>query len=186
MKKILIVFTLLALSSVVFAQQYDVPDGAVLLESTIMKDDGKPYLIEALYKLKDGSLMSVYYDAYGKNEFIVQKVLSAKTPAEQQQVLSTQRPVFNIAAANMQTVYQNMPGYIRYKFNDRYEMSQFLKIMKLRIVNSGYVSPNGNSPADIQVVFGNNRPAYLMYDKYDESWSLETSNGSSRDVRRIR
>jgi len=46
MKKIFITCTLLALNTVVFAQQYNVPDGAVLLESTIMKDNGKPYLIE--------------------------------------------------------------------------------------------------------------------------------------------
>jgi len=183
MKKILILFTLFGLSTVVFAQQYDVPDGAVLIESTVMKDNGKPYLIEALYKLKDGSQMSVYYDADGKNEVIVQKVLAAKTPAEQQQVLSTQKPVFNISAANMQSVYQNMPGYIRYKFNDRYEMSQFLKIMKLKI-DSFY--HNGNSPSDIQGIFSSNRPAYLMYDKYDASWSCESSGGTSYDVVRVR
>jgi len=184
MKNILIVFILLVLSTVVFAQQYDVPDGAVLLDSTIMKDNGKPYLIQALYKLKDGSQMSVYYDADGRNEVIVQKVLAAKTPAEQQQVLSTQRPVFNISAANMQSVYQNMPGFIRYKFNDRYEMSQFLKIMKLEVRTiDGY----GNSPSNVQEMYIlSGRPAYLMYDKYDESWSCESSSGSSYDVRRVR
>lgn len=179
MKKILIVFTLLVLSTAVFAQQYEVPAGAVLLESTIMRDNGKPYLIEALYKLTDGSQMSVYYDAEGRNEVIVQKVIAAKTPAEQQQVLSTQRPVFNISAANMQTVYQNMPGFIRYKFNDRYEMSQFMKIMKLQVDFLGW----GNAPSDLQYCFSNGS-AFLMYDKYDMSWSLEASNGSSHDVRK--
>jgi len=182
MKKILIVLALLVLSTVVFAQQYDVPEGAVLLESTIMKDNGKPYLIQALYKLRDGSQMSVYYDADGRNEVIVQKIIAAKTPAEQQQILSTQRPVFNISAANMQSVYQNMPGFIRYKFNDRYEMSQFMKIMKLELSNGGY----GNSPSHIQGMFSNGRAAYLMYDKYDESWSCESASGTSREVRRVR
>jgi len=181
MKKILILFTLLVLSTVVFAQQYDVPDGAVLIESTIMKDNGKPYLIEALYKLKDGSQMSVYYNAEGSNEFVVQKVLAAKTPAEQQQVLSTQKPVFNISAANMQSVYQNMPGFIRYKFNDRYEMSQFMKIMKMK-----ERTDRGNNPSDIQQYFSGNKPAYLMYDKYDESWSIESSGGHSYDIVRVR
>jgi hypothetical protein len=180
MKKIMIVLTLFVLNTVLFAQQYDVPEGAVLLESTIMKDNGKPYLIQALYRLRDGSQMSVYYDADGSNEVIVQKIIAAKTPAEQQQILSTQKPVFNISAANMQSVYQNMPGFIRYKFNDRYEMSQFLKIMKL------IIWPDGNSPSNIQHVFIDRRAAYLMYDKYDESWSCEDSNGSSHEVRRIR
>jgi len=185
MRKILIIFILFVLSTVVFAQQYDVPDGAVLLESTIMKDNGKPYLIQALYRLRDGSQMSVYYDADGRNEVIVQKIIAAKTPAEQQQILSTQRPVFNISAANMQSVYQNMPGFIRYKFNDRYEMSQFMKIMKLEL-NDGYEN-YGNSPSHIQRMFSNGRAAaYLMYDKYDESWSCESSGGSSYHVRRVR
>jgi len=174
MRKILIVLALLVLSTVVFAQQYDVPEGAVLLESTIMKDNGKPYLIQALYKLRDGSQMSVYYDADGRNEVIVQKIIAAKTPAEQQQILSTQRPVFNISAANMQSVYQNMPGFIRYKFNNRYEMSQFLKIMKLIIDRGMYGSDN--SPSHIQEIFNSSgKPAYLMYDKYDESWSCESN-----------
>jgi hypothetical protein len=186
MKRILIISALLVLSTVIFAQQYEVPAGAVLLESTIMKDNGKPYLIEALYRLRDGSQMSVYYDADGRNEVIVQKVLAAKTPAEQQQVLSTQRPVFNISAANMQSVYQNMPGFIRYKFNDRYEMSQFLKIMKLQV--SYFGGSYSNSPADIQGVYASRGrgPAYLMYDKYDESWSCEDSGGDSHNVRRVR
>jgi len=182
MKKILIVLILLVLSTVLFAQQYDVPDGAVLLESTIMKDNGKPYLIQALYKLRDGSQMSVYYDADGRNEVIVQKIIAAKTPAEQQQILSTQRPIFNISAANMQSVYQNMPGFILYKFRDRYEMSQFMKIMKLELQYNGY----GNSPSHIQSMFSNGRAAYLMYDKYDESWSCESSSGTSHEVRRVR
>jgi len=188
MRKILAVFTFLALGTAVFAQQYDVPEGAVLLESTIMKDNGKPYLIEALYKLKDGSQMSVYYDADGRNEVIVQKVLAAKTPAEQQQILSTQKPVFNISAANMQSVYQNMPGFIRYKFNDRYEMSQFLKIMKLH-VSSRYQSSSytGNSPAYLQDIYqSRGKPAYLMYDKYDESWSCEDTQGNSHNVVKAR
>ena len=186
MKKILIVFILFVLSTVVFAQQYEVPAGAVLIESTVMKDNGKPYLIEALYRLRDGSQMSVYYDAEGSNELIVQKVLAAQTPAEQQQVLSTQRPVFNISAANMQSVYQNMPGFIRYRFNDRYEMSQFLKIMKLAVYRPGYGDAN-NSPAHIQAIYNSSgKPAYLMYDKYDESWSCESASGYSYDVRRIR
>jgi hypothetical protein len=183
MKKILIVLSLLVLSTVVFAQQYDVPEGAVLIESTIMKDNGKPYLIQALYRLRDGSQMSVYYDADGRNEVIVQKIIAAKTTAEQQQILSTQRPVFNISAANMQSVYQNMPGFIRYKFNDRYEMSQFMKIMKLQL---SYLSYYGNSPSHIQSMFSNGGVAYLMYDKYDESWSCEAANGASYEVRRVR
>lgn len=185
MKKILIVLTLLVLSTVVFAQQYDVPEGALLLESTVMKNNGKPYLIQALYRLRDGSQMSVYYDADGRNEVIVQKIIAAKTPAEQQQILSTQRPVFNISAANMQSVYQNMPGFIRYKFNDRYEMSQFMKIMKLSL-ESNYSGVGGNSPSGIQYIFRSSRPAYLMYDKYDETWSCESSSGESFHVRRIR
>ncbi|MDR1106212.1 MAG: hypothetical protein LBL44_07630 [Treponema sp.] len=180
MKRILIIFALLVLSTVVFAQQYEIPAGAVLLESTVMKDNGKPYLIEALYRLRDGSQMSVYYDADGRNEVIVQRVLAAKTPAEQQQILSTQRPVFNISAANMQSLYQNMPGFIRYKFNDRYEMSQFMKIMK---IERPY---GGNSPSGLQDCFSTNKPAYLMYDKYDESWSIESSYGTSYRVDKIR
>jgi len=185
MRNVLIVSILLVLSTVVFAQQYDVPAGAVLIESTIMKDNEKPYLIEALYKLTDGTQMSVYYDANGSNELIVKKVVAAKTPAEKQQTLSTQRPVFNISAANMQSVYQNMPGFIRYKFNDRYEMSQFLKIMKLILYFASY--DTGNSPSDVQGVYDSSgKPAYLMYDKYDESWSCESSSGNSFHVRRVR
>jgi hypothetical protein len=184
---ILLVLACLVVSGLV-AQQYDVPAGAVLLESTIMKDNGKPYLIQALYRLTDGSQMSVYYDAEGRNEVIVQRVLAAQTPAEQQQVLSTQRPVFNISAANMTSVYQNMPGFIRYRFNDRYEMSQFLKIMKLESADSW--RNYGNSPSHIQYLFLNSSsrpaPAYLMYDKYDESWSCESASGYSYNVRRVR
>jgi hypothetical protein len=185
MKKLLIVLALLVLSTVVFAQQYDVPEGAVLLESTIMKDNGKPYLIQALYRLRDGSQMSVYYDADGRNEVIVQKIIAAKTPTEQQQILSTHRPVFNISAANMQSVYQNMPGFIRYKFNDRYEMSQFMKIMKLSL-ESNYQDVGGNSPFGLQYIFQSRGAAYLMYDKYDESWSCEDSYGKSYHVKRVR
>jgi len=188
MKKNLIFFILFVLSTVLFAQQYEVPEGAVLLESTIMKDNGKPYLIEALYKLRDGSQMSVYYDANGRNEVIVQKVIAAKTPTEKQQILSTQKPIFNISAANMQSVYQNMPGFIRYKFNDRYEMSQFIKIMKLVIVGLGNFSDStGNSPSYIQdIYYSSGKAAYLMYDKYDESWSCESVTGISYEVRRVR
>jgi len=185
MKKILIVLTLFILSTVVFAQQYDVPDGAILLESTIMKDNGKPYLIQVLYKLRDGSQMSVYYDADGRNEVIVQKIIAAKTPAEQQQILSTQRPVFNISSANMQSFFQNMPGFIRYKFNDKYEMSQFMKIMKLELYTHS-IPQFGNSPSYTQNAFNNGKAAYLMYDKYDESWSCENSSGHSLPVRRVR
>ena len=58
--------------------------------------------------------------------------------------------------------------------------------MKLQVNTRGYGI--GNSPSIIQHMYGTSGRggAYLMYDKYDESWSCEASFGSSYDVSRVR
>ena len=158
MKKILfwIYFFILLLG--LWAQQFSIPPGAELLESTEFKNNGVPYIIERRYKLPSGEILYAYYDVDGNNSVTIQKI--EQTP---------------ILALGTNINISGMPGYREFNFGeDRRRLVQFMKIMKL-----GEKDYRGNvkTPSLSDSVFntiGNLRSEFkLLLDLYDETWVLE-------------
>jgi hypothetical protein len=65
MKKILFLTYFLIGVFGLWAQQFSIPTGTVLLESTEFKNDGVPYVIERRYRLPSGKILYAYYDVEG-------------------------------------------------------------------------------------------------------------------------
>lgn len=150
---------LFAISCVtLFAQNFSVPSGAVLIESNVLKDKGVPYLIEQRYRLPDGSILYAYYDSEGNNSQTIQKI--EKAP---------------LIAVGKNIITPGMPGFREFKFTERRDLIQFMKIMKLGIVsyfsNKTLVTPTINlyefETTTIYYTFT------LSLDLYDNTWLLE-------------
>jgi uncharacterized protein YbdZ (MbtH family) len=73
MKKVLFVVIFFCCVYSLWAQQFSIPVGAELLESTELKSNGVPYIIERRYKLRSGEIMYAYYDIEGSS-VTIQKI----------------------------------------------------------------------------------------------------------------
>jgi hypothetical protein len=143
-----------------WAQQFSIPAGAVLLESTEFKSNGVPYVIERRYKLPSGEILYAYYDIEGSNSVTIQKI-------EQSPILSIGTDI-NIPG---------MPGYREFNFgNDNRKLVQFMKLFKLGKKDySGKVkTPSLGDSIFTPRASGRDRDEFkLLLDLYDETWVLE-------------
>ena len=165
MKKLLFLVCLSLVLSELWAQQFSIPAGAELLESTEFKSNGTAYLVEQRYKLRSGDILYVYYDVEGSSSVTIQRI-------EQAPVLAIGSDV-NIPG---------MPGYREFDFgDDRRKLVQFMKIFKLgeRQYNGGAKTPSLSD--NIFSSISNLRSEFkLLLDLYDESWVLEHRQYSER------
>jgi len=77
MKKILfLVYFSISLCGL-WAQQFSIPAGAELLESTELKSNGVPYIIERRYRLPSGQILYAYYNVEGSNSVTIQRIEQA-------------------------------------------------------------------------------------------------------------
>jgi hypothetical protein len=150
------------------AQQFTIPAGAELLESTEFKNNGIPYIIERRYKLPSGETLYAYYDVEGSNSVTIQRI--EQTP---------------ILALGREIKISGMPGYREFNFGtDRRQLVQFIKIMKL----GWYKNYRGgvNTPSLSDRVFTASsvyRSEFaLLLDLYDETWVLEHRKFDGRRI----
>jgi hypothetical protein len=144
-----------------WAQQFSIPTGSVLLESTELKNNGIPYIIERRYRIPSGEILYVYYDVEGSNSVTMQKI-------EQAPILSIGTDV-NIPG---------LPGYREFNFgDDRRKLVQFMKLFKLGYkygsdINTTTTPSLSDSMFDLK---GNSKKEefILLLDLYDESWTYE-------------
>jgi len=159
MKKILFLIYFLMFLSVLWAQQFTIPAGSVLLESTEFKNNGIPYIIERRYKLPSGETLYAYYDVEGQSSVTIQRI-------EQSPILALGKEI-NISG---------MPGYREFNFgSDRRQLVQFMKIMKLgqkRITGNGAKTPS-LSDSIFNGIAQWRSEFVLLLDLLDESWVLE-------------
>jgi hypothetical protein len=142
-----------------WAQQFSIPSGAVLLESTEFKNNGVPYVVKRRYKLPSEEILYAYYDVEGSNSVTIQKI-------EQAPILSVGTDI-NIPG---------MPGYREFNFgDDKRKLVQFMKLFKL-----GQKDYRGNvkTPSLSDSIFGKVTARHtsdfkLLLDLYDENWVLE-------------
>lgn len=151
-----------------WAQQFSIPPGAVLVESTEFKNNGIPYIVEQRYRLTNGEMLYAYYDAEGTNSVTIQKT-------EQQPILALGKEI-NISG---------MPGYREFNFGaDKRKLVQFMKIMKLGEKKS--YTKEVKTPSLSDSIF-NGVPQWrdeykLVIDLYDETWVLEYKQYSGNSL----
>ena len=142
-----------------WAQQFSIPPGAVLLVSTEFKTNGVPYLVERRYKLPSGEILYAYYDIEGSNSVTIQKI-------EQAPILSIGTDI-------------NIPGMLGYReFNfgdDKRKLVQFMKLFRLGQKDyRGNVKTPSLSDSIFDKITASHRSDFkLLLDLYDESWVLE-------------
>jgi hypothetical protein len=158
MKKILLLLCFSIGLPTLWAQQFSIPSGAELLESTEYKDNGVPYVIERRYRLPSGEILYAYYDVEGSNSVTIQKI-------EQAPILSIGTDV-NIPG---------MPGYREFNFkDDRRKLVQFMKLFKLGEKSySGKVKTPSLSDHIFSSIASWRSEFILLLDLYDETWVLE-------------
>jgi hypothetical protein len=144
-----------------WAQQFSIPAGAVLLESTELKNNGIPYIIERRYRLPSGEILYAYYDVEGNNSVTIQKI-------EQTPILSIGTDV-NIPG---------LPGYREFNFgDDRRKLVQFMKLFKLGQKDySGKVKTPSLGDSIFRPSSAFRNEFKLLLDLYDETWVLEHRN----------
>jgi hypothetical protein len=159
MKKILFWVCFTVVFSGLWAQEFSIPAGAILLESTEFKNNGIPYIIERRYRLPSGEILYAYYDVEGQSSITIQRI-------EQIPILALGTDI-NISG---------MPGYREFNFgDDRRQLVQFLKIMRLGW-QSNYRG-GIRAPSLSDYIF-NGVPSWrsefiLLLDLFDETWVLE-------------
>jgi hypothetical protein len=160
MKKILFLIYFSVSLLGLWSQQFSIPAGAELLESTEFKNNGIPYIIERRYKLPSGEILYAYYDVEGSNSVTIQKI--EQTP---------------LLALGTNINIPGMPGYREFNFgSDNRKLVQFMKLFKL-----GQKDYRGNvkTPSLGDRIFepqasGRDKDEFkLLLDLYDESWTLE-------------
>jgi len=160
MKKVLFGVCFLFFLSGLWAQQFLIPPGAELLESTEFKNNGVPYIIERRYKLPSGEILYAYYDVDGNNSVTIQKI--EQTP---------------ILALGTNINISGMPGYREFNFgDDRRRLVQFMKIMKLGQKDrfNGRVKTPSLSDSIFDLRYTSYRNEFkLLLDLLDETWVLE-------------
>ena len=167
MRKIFVFFVFTLATNVLWAQQFAIPAGAVLIESTEFKNDGITYIIEQRYRLASGETMYVYYDVDGASSVTIQRL--EQTP---------------LAIGN-EIKISGMPGYREFNFgNDDRKLVQFLKIMKLGWQRNyiGYVKTPSLSDRIFRGISSWRSEFILLLDLYDETWILEHRQYSGRDL----
>jgi hypothetical protein len=159
---------LLSFSIVIFciyglwAQQFSIPAGAELLESTEFKNNGISYIIEQRYRLRSGEILYAYYDVDGQSSVTIQKI--EETP---------------ILALGTEIKISGMPGYREFNFaDDKRKLVQFLKLMKLGWQENYSFRGGGiKTPSLSDRVFGGiagwRSEFVLLLDLLDETWVLE-------------
>jgi len=159
MKKILFWSYFLLFLSRLWAQQFTIPTGAELLESTEFKNNGIPYIIERRYKLPSGAILYAYYDVEGNNSVTIQKI--EQTP---------------ILALGKEIKISGMPGYREFNFGaDKRQLVQFLKLMKLgwnKDYKGGVKTPSLSDDV-FSGISGWRSEFILLLDLLDETWVLE-------------
>ena len=160
MKKLLFLCSFLLSIYGLWAQQFSIPNGAVLIESTEFKNNGVPYMIERRYRLPSGEILYAYYDVEGSNSITTQRI-------EQPPILALGNDI-NIPG---------MPGYREFNFgNDNRKLVQFMKLFKLgqRDYRGRVKTPSLGDEIFRPWASGNNRDEFkLLLDLYDETWALE-------------
>jgi len=160
MKKILFLICFSISLFGLWAQQFSIPNGAELLESTELKNNGVPYVIERRYKLPSGEILYAYYDVEGSNSVTTQK--------------TEQAPILTIGK---DVIIPGMPGYREFNFgDDRRKLVQFMKIFKLGEKN---YRGEAKTPSLSDSIFrpyasGRDKDEFkLLLDLYDQTWVLE-------------
>ena len=170
MKRILFLLNFLIVLSGLWAQQFTIPTGAVLIESTEFKNNGIPYIIERRYRLPSGETLYAYYDVEGQSSVTIQRI-------EQIPILALGTEI-NISG---------MPGYREFNFgNDRRKLVQFLKLIKLGWQRNHGRDGGIRTPSLSDHVFngiaGWRSEYILLLDLLDETWVLEHRQYSGRDL----
>ena len=160
MKKILFLFYFSVSLLGLWAQQFSIPAGAVLLESTELKNNGIPYMVEHRYKLFSGEIIYAYYDIEENNSITVKKTEEAPL-------------LFVGTDVNI----PGLPGYREFNFgDDRKRLVQFMKLFKLG--EPDYTGKKAKTPSLSNSIFKISRAGVrddfiLLLDLYDETWVLE-------------
>jgi hypothetical protein len=170
MKKILFLVFFSIILSGLWAQQFTIPTGAVLLESTEFKNNGIPYIIERRYRLPSGETLYAYYDVEGQSSVTIQRIEQAP-----------------ILALGTEINISGMPGYREFNFrDDKRKLVQFLKIMKLGWQQNYSRGGGMRTPSLSDHIFdgiSNWRSEFiLLLDLYDETWVLEHRQYSGRNL----
>jgi hypothetical protein len=143
-----------------WAQQFTIPTGAELLESTEFKNNSVPYMIERRYKLPSGEILYAYYDVEGSNSVTIQKI--EQTP---------------LLALGTNVNIPGMPGYREFNFgNDNRKLVQFMKLFKLgqKDYRGNVKTPSLGDSIFTPYASGKDKDEFkLLLDLYDESWTLE-------------
>ena len=165
MKKLLFLCSFLLSIYGLWAQQFTIPAGAELLESTEFKSNGVTYIVEQRYRLRSGEILYAYYDVEGQSSVTIQRI--EQTP---------------ILALGTDIKISGMPGYREFNFeNDRRKLVQFLKLMKLgwqSDYRGGYRAPSLSDYIFDSIA--NWRSEFiLLLDLLDETWVLEHRKYSS-------
>jgi hypothetical protein len=171
MKKFLFFTIFLFLFYGLWAQQFSIPAGAELLESTEFKNNGIPYIIEQRYRLRSGEILYAYYDVEGQSSITIQRI-------EQMPILALGKNI-NISG---------MPGYREFNFgDDRRKLVQFLKLMKLGWQENYSFRGGGYRTPSLSDRIFNGIPSWrseyiLLLDLLDETWVLEHKQFSGRSL----
>lgn len=155
-----------------WAQQFTIPAGAELLESTEFKNNGIPYIVERRYRLPSGEILYVYYDVDGQSSVTIQRI--EQTP---------------ILALGTDINISGMPGYREFNFGeDRRRLVQFMKLFQLGqpIGTTGVNRTRARTPSLSDHIFNRGAAAWrdefiLLLDLFDETWVLEHRQFSSGD-----
>jgi hypothetical protein len=149
-----------------WAQQFSIPTGAVLLESTEFKNNGIPYVIESRYRLPSGEIMYAYYDVEGSNSVTVQRIEQAP-----------------LLAIGTDINIPGMPGYREFNFgDDRRKLVQFMKLFRLGERDySGNVKTPSLGDHIFNPMSGFRNEFKLLLDLYDETWALEHLGYNNRN-----
>jgi len=167
MKKVIFFIIFSLVLSGLSAQQFSIPAGAELLESTEFKSNGTTYMVERRYKLRSGEILYAYYDIEGSSSVTIQRI--------------EQAPILALGA---DINIPGMPGYREFNFgNDRRKLVQFMKLFKLGEKNYRGGAKTPSLSDSIFNRFTSERCDYkLLLDLYDETWVLEQIVWSGKNI----
>ena len=164
MKKILFFVYLFYGIFGLWAQQFTIPRGAELLESTEFKHNGVPYIIEQRYRLPSGEIMYAYWDVEGSSSITIQRI--EETP---------------LLALGTDINISGMPGYREFNFGD--DVRRIVQFMKLLRLGQPDFRGNVRTPSLSDTIFNrfstSRRQFILLLDLLDETWVLEQRSWSS-------
>ena len=163
MKKILFLIYFSTVLSGLWAQQFTIPAGAELIESTEFKSNGITYIIEQRYRLSSGEILYAYYDVEGSSSVSIQRI--EQTP---------------LLALGTNINISGMPGYREFNFGD--DVRRLVQFMKLLRLGEPDYRGNVKNPSLSDTIFNRysttRREFKLLLDLYDETWVLEQRSWS--------